>query len=160
MRVIKWVMCACVICLWSAAVSAQPNNCYNIPTPSAATADKACDFSASDEAPLTSGLWAVESVDNLESGDCPLLSDELPYKFTVNADGDQIIMRLASANIGGRKFTRTDEDADTYIHTRTTRINVVNYTLEVLAPDHFTITWTNPFKTCEVVENYLLVKAS
>lgn len=159
MRFIKWVMCVGLACLWSASVAAQPNNCYNIPTPTAANADKACDFSNSDDAPLISGRWAIESVDKLDSGDCPLLNDELPYKFSTNADGDQIIMRLATANIGGRKFTRTEEDADKYVHTRTTRINAINYTLEVIAPDHFTISWVNPFKTCEVIEDYTLIKA-
>lgn len=159
MRVIKWILALAVICLWSASVAAQPNNCYNIPNPTAADAGKTCDFSNSDQAPLTSGVWKVEAVDNLDSGDCPLLNDELAYQFTVNTDGDQIIMRLGSVSIGGRKFTRTDDEANTYVYTRTTRINSINYTLEVIAHDHFTITWVNPFKTCEVVEDYTLIKA-
>lgn len=159
MRVFKGLLCLAVVWLWSFAVSAQPNNCFNIPAPNASNVDKSCDFSADSEAPLISGRWSVESVDNLKSDDCPLLNDELPYQFASKDGGDLLIMRLNIAAIGGRKFKRSETDPDTYVYTRTNRLTSINYTMTILSPERFTITWMNPFKTCEVVEDYTLIEA-
>lgn len=158
---IKWIICLGLLLLSGySAVAAQPNNCFNIPTPTTSNADKSCDFTTDDQTPLISGRWLVESVDALNSGDCPLLNDELPYQFATGDDGDLLIMRLKTAAVGGRKFKRSQTDPDTYIYTRTNRLTTIDYTLQILSPEHFTMTWTNPFKTCQVTEDYTLVEAA
>ncbi len=160
MRFIKWVVCLGLLLLSGAAVSAQPNNCFNIPNPTASNTDKTCDFTAHDQTLLLSGRWLVVSVDSLNSGDCPLLNDELPYQFATKDEGNLLIMRLNTAAVGGRKFKRSETDPNTYIYTRTNRLTTINYTLQIRSPEHFTITWTNPFKTCKVTEDYTLLEAS
>ncbi len=159
MRFIKWVLCLGLLLLPVATVSAQPNNCFNIPNPTASNADKSCDFTTNDQTALISGRWSVESVDSLKSGDCPLLNDKLPYQFASKDAGDLLIVRQGTAAVGGRKFKRSTTDPDTYVYTRTNRLTSVDYTLKILSPEHFTITWMNPFKTCDVTEDYTLVDA-
>ncbi len=159
MRFIKWFVCLGIIGLWSASVSAQPGNCYNYQSSDASNTDKACDFAAKADAPLTSGRWEVMSVDGLNNKDCPLLNGEVEFRFAVQDASETLIVRQGVAAVGGRKFKRSQTDADTYVYTRTTRLNTINYSLQVLSPDHFTISWTNPFKTCDVVEDYQLLEA-
>lgn len=160
MRFFTWLIALTIIGLWSTAVSAQPNNCYNYVSPTTAQAAQACDFSSAGDAPLLSGHWRVQSADSLNHSDCPLLNGDFPYRFSAQQEGDTLLMRLATAARGGRKFTRVDDQPDTYSYRRTNRITTIDYTLIVLSPEHFTITWTNPFNTCTVTEDYTLIKAS
>ncbi len=159
MQFIKWFMCAGLLLLLGASVSAQPNNCFNIPNPIASNTDKSCDFSSKDDVPLVSGRWAVKSMDSLKKGDCPLLNTELPYQFATKDNGDWLLIRQGTASVGGRKFKRSETDSDIYVYTRTTRLTSIDYTLQILSPQHFTITWMNLFKTCHITEDYTLVEA-
>lgn len=159
MRFIKWFVCLGIIGFWSASVSAQPGNCYNYQSPKASNADNACDFTAKADSPLISGRWQVQSVDRLDNKDCPLLNGEVEFQFALQDEGETLIARQGAAAVGGRKFKRSETGADTYVYTRTTRLNTIHYSLHILSPDHFTITWTNPFKTCDVVEDYQRLEA-
>jgi len=160
MRFIKWFIGLGLLLLSSAMVVAQPNNCFNIPTPTTSNTDKTCDFTPNNETPLVSGRWSVESADALNSGACPLLNDELPYQFVTKDDGSLLIIRQGTAAVGGRKFKRSETDPNTYVYTRTNRLTSIDYTLQILSLEHFIITWSNPFKTCHITEDYTLVEAA